>query len=101
MTGDVFRGITIPGTTPIGEGLGIVLTHPATERGAERHTSVEAFHGWVRSSDASGTSRSAHGLLRSLTDKPDVLSDSRLSLEQLLGCQRSAEIAEESLRDWL
>ena len=77
MTGDVFGGITIPGTTPHSEGLGIVLTHPATERGAERHTSVEAFHEWVRSSDASGTSRSAHGLLRSLTDKPDVLSDSR------------------------
>ena len=29
----------------------------ATERGAERHPSVEAFHEWVRSSDESGTSR--------------------------------------------
>ena len=32
MTGDVFGGITIPGTTPHSEGLGIVLTHPCSMR---------------------------------------------------------------------
>lgn len=32
MTGDVFDGITIPGSSPESEGLGIVLTHPCSMR---------------------------------------------------------------------